>query len=101
MAKALHDLTEKDEKRGLIVLKPDVRWLCRQLLGFPPEYNERERSWEKGRPPDLYPPPMLRAAPDAPQRGRRKKQGSAGSGNAPAAGPDRGVSSGAAAASDP
>jgi hypothetical protein len=78
VAKALHDLTEEDEKRGLIVLKLEVRWLCRQLLGFPPEYNERERSWEKGRPPVLYPPPMLRAAPDTPQRGRRKNRGSSG-----------------------
>jgi hypothetical protein len=83
VAKALQELTEKDEERGLIVLKPAVRWLCRQLLGYPPEYSEHERRWEKGRPPDLYPPPMLRAAPDTPQRGRRKKQGSAGSGNAP------------------
>jgi hypothetical protein len=86
VAKALQELTEKDEERGLIVLKPEVRWLCRQLLGYPPEYNEHERRWEKGEPPDLYPPPMLREAPDAPQRGRRRNKGSSGSGDLPEAG---------------
>ena len=40
---ALVELTAKDEKTGLTVLKPDVRKLCQGLLGPAPEDDDYER----------------------------------------------------------
>jgi hypothetical protein len=56
---ALVELTTKDEKSGLTVLKPEVRKLCKGLLGPAPEDDEYSRYWSvnKRTPPPEHQPP--------------------------------------------
>ena len=56
---ALVELTQKDEATGLTVLKPDVRKLCRGLLGPAPENDDYDRYWSvnKRTPPPEHQPP--------------------------------------------
>jgi hypothetical protein len=56
---SLMELTAKDEKSGLTVLKPEVRKLCKGLLGPAPEDEEYSRYWSvnKRTPPPEHQPP--------------------------------------------
>jgi hypothetical protein len=75
---ALVELTTKDEATGLTVLKPDVRKLCKGLLGPAPEDDEYQRYWSvnKRTPPPEHQPPAPEVEAEAPKpvkkRGRAR-----------------------------
>lgn len=68
---AVRELTVKDEKSGLTVLRPNVRKLCWQLLGPQPEHPEYESYWAHKRrepPAEHQPPGPEEDAKPAPKR---------------------------------
>jgi hypothetical protein len=70
---AVEELTVRDVKSGLTVLRPEVRRLCGQLLGPAPEDPGYEDYWrQSGRTPpaDHQPPPPGEESPASPRRGR-------------------------------
>lgn len=75
---ALVELTKKDEATGLTVLKPEVRKLCRGLLGPAPEDDDYQRYWDvnKRTPPPEHQPPEPEVEAEAPKpvkkRGRAR-----------------------------
>jgi hypothetical protein len=72
---ALHELTTREERSGLVVLRPGVRPLCRQVLGPPPEdprYEEYWRSSQRTPPADHQPPPPQEEATPTARRGRSR-----------------------------
>jgi hypothetical protein len=66
---ALHELTTRDEGSGLMVLRPEVRKLCHQLLGPDPEaakMREKEAAPVAGNPePAAADPPAKPPEPPA------------------------------------
>jgi hypothetical protein len=75
---ALVELTTKDEKTGLTVLKPDVRKLCRGLLGPAPEDDDYERYYavNERTPPPEHQPPAPEVEPEAkPVKNRGRARG--------------------------
>ena len=76
VAQALFELTTKDEKSGVITLRPHVRKLCWQLLGPPPEHPEYARYYEtnKRNPPENHQPPKAEEPSPAPRKGRKRRQ---------------------------
>lgn len=72
---AVHELTTKDEKTGLTVLRPEVRKICKQLLGPAPEDDDYARFWEVNRrtpPLEHQPPGPEEEAKPAKKRGRSR-----------------------------
>jgi hypothetical protein len=71
---AMVELTTKDEKSGLTVLKPDVRKLCRGLLGPAPEDDDYQRYWSvnKRTPPPEHQPPAPEVDAEAPKPAKKR-----------------------------
>ena len=76
VAQALFELTVKDEKSGVVTLRPHVRKLCWQLLGPPPEHPEYARYYEtnKRTPPENHQPPRAEGNGPAAKKGRKRRR---------------------------
>ena len=71
---ALGELTMREEKSGLTVLRPEVRSMCRQILGPAPEAADYEHYWSINRrtPPADHQPPAPEEPAKPAKRGRKR-----------------------------